>query len=346
MCSSDLARNLVGKVLPKFDWIVIDEAQDLTEMECYVLLQLVEEPSHFVLSCDYNQTIAPTYFNTTRIMTYLHLTALYRREEENRVFLCHNYRNPAQIVAMGNHLTTLRQSLFGYDKRNDVIEQAIREEEGGLFVLQGAYEEQQKLLQAAAKEAYVYIVVPTEADKRYLQQKVSRKESVYTIGEVKGLENGYIVVVNLVSHFKDKWETISAALKAGKKLEESQLYRYLFNMLYVAITRSEKDLCFIDEEVSVDLYEQFLGVMPAVYETYDTVVFGLAKASTEEDFYIAGKKLQRNGLYKEALDTYERLTTIDCAREVQECKAWLLVEEQSYQAAANLFLDFGERAGR
>ena len=175
----------------------------------------------------------------------------------------------------------MRQQLLGYDKRNDgEQEEAMIEEKGNVYTLIGDEEEQIKLLQEAIKKAYTYIVVPNEVQKQYLQRRLNNYTHIFTISEIKGLENRYIICVNLLSIYKEKWEVIGEHLKDRKSLGESQLYRYLFNMLYVALTRSQENICFLDQGMSQGQYQTVLGVIPQNATRFDANIFNLLEEST------------------------------------------------------------------
>lgn len=53
--------------IEKYDFIVVDELQDLTEKQIYLLYKLVKNPENVLFSGDFNQTMNATYFNTHRI---------------------------------------------------------------------------------------------------------------------------------------------------------------------------------------------------------------------------------------------------------------------------------------
>ncbi|MDA3734098.1 UvrD-helicase domain-containing protein [Niameybacter massiliensis] len=337
---NDLAREVIknGKQFASFDWLVIDEVQDLTELEFYMLLNLVRYTQNFLMSGDYHQTITPTYFDTRRVVNFLERHNLRYKEDENQVCLRRNYRNPQEIVKMGNHIGLVRQQLLGYDKRNDgEQEEAMIEEKGNVYTLIGDEEEQIKLLQEAIKKAYTYIVVPNEVQKQYLQRRLNNYTHIFTISEIKGLENRYIICVNLLSIYKEKWEVIGEHLKDRKSLGESQLYRYLFNMLYVALTRSQENICFLDQGMSQGQYQTVLGVIPQNATRFDANIFNLLEESTLMEFFEAALKLEQAGKYDRAIIAYEHLKVPGVAHRIKICKAKQHEEAGCYEEAGAIF---------
>ncbi|MEG0086356.1 MAG: hypothetical protein RR817_07770, partial [Niameybacter sp.] len=87
---------------------------------------------------------------------------------------------------------------------------------GKLFTLRGSRQEQLKLLEEAVQKAYTYIIVATESEKAELQKRLKDYTHIFTISEIKGLENRYIIGYNLISSYRKKWETLCEAIQTGK----------------------------------------------------------------------------------------------------------------------------------
>lgn len=341
---NDLCRQLlrnqeaVQRPVTCYDWIVIDEVQDLTELELYLLHTLVKLPGHFLLSGDYHQTIAPTYFDTRRVMSLLECRELRYGEDANRMVLTHNYRNPQRIVELANHLSDLRKLLFGKDKRNDYShETAVKQNQGTLLSLCRNPEEKMKLLQEAVEKAYVYIVVATEEEKKALEKQLNNQVRIFTIYEVKGLENRLIIGVNLLSHFKDEWDIIRKHQEDGKFIKESQLYRYLINMLYVTLTRTEETLCLIEDECESSFITELLGSKWEHQKSFHAASFGLGEHSSVEDFYKEGLKFERVEDYERAMKQYAQIKLPQAKLRMKFCEAKLKEAEGLFLVAAQLY---------
>ncbi|WP_054741755.1 UvrD-helicase domain-containing protein [Cellulosilyticum ruminicola] len=324
----------------KYDWIVVDEVQDLTELEIYLLQTRVSEAGNFLLSGDYHQTIAPTYFDTKRIMTLLEYYNYRYEEDKNRFVLTYNYRNPKQIVELANQLAAIRKQIFGRDKRNDYSEEVARcEQIGNLYTLCQSRQEKIKLLKTAVEKAYVYIVVATLREKEELEQQLNNKIRIFTIYEVKGLENKYIIGVNLISSLKKHWEKLYKAYGQGRetgniRLDHPYFYRYMLNLLYVTLTRSQESLCFIEDEVTADFMTKLLNIEMQHETTFDEGTFDLSEVSSAEDFYIEALKFEVAEDYKRALAQYERLRMPKARFREHFCKGKLAEETGRFQEAA------------
>ncbi len=323
-----------------YDWIVIDEVQDLTELEIYLLQTRLQEMGNFLLSGDYHQTIAPTYFDTKRIMTFLEHYNYRYKEDANRLVLTHNYRNPKQIVELANRLAALRQQVFGKDKRNDYSEEvAMCEEVGNVYTLCQNRGEKIKLLKAAVQKAYAYIVVPTLREKEELEELLENKIRIFTIYEVKGLENKYIVGVNLISSFKKHWEAFYNYYKMAQEQElrsvsNPYFYRYMLNLLYVTLTRAQENLCFIEDEVTPNFMSELLKIDMQHETAFDEETFDLSEVSSAEDFYLEALKFEAAEDYKRALAQYEKLRIPKARLREHFCKGKLAEESGRFQEAA------------
>lgn len=334
LCRKHLSALKDGKeVREKYDWIVIDEVQDLTELEIYLLQKYVKEEGNFLLSGDYHQTIAPTYFDTKRIMTLLEHHQYRYKEDANRFTLTYNYRNPKRIVELANTLSDLREKLFGKDKRNDYSKEvAMCKEKGKLYTLCGNSIEQKKLLKEAIKKAYVYIVVATEKEKQMLKEELGNDLRIFTIYEVKGLENKYIIGVNLISSFKKQWEEMMhlSDIQEGK---ENYLYRYLMNMFYVALTRTQENFCFLEKEVDASFLEKIVGQHLQHEVHFDIQTFDLEEDSEAEDFYREAQKYEVAEDYTRALAQYQKLSMPKAKLRADFCQGKLYELRGEFQKA-------------
>lgn len=333
---NDLSRMLLNQIdhVPQFDWIVIDEVQDLTEIEIYLMYSMARSKDHVLISGDFYQTINPTFFDTRRISTLLGLSG---EKYEQYPQLAINYRNPKIIVEAANRLSDYRQRLFGRDRRNDLgYEKPMQDIKGQVYILSNNHVEKIKLLKEALEKAYVYIVVPTEAEKEKLMGELETTSRIFTIAEVKGIENECIICVNMFTAYQEKWEII----RREERLKESIFYKYLLNMLYVAMTRAKNYVCFVDDVVDMELYNLFFQEK-MICEAFDPVVFHFEKASTEEDFYRYAYKLEEMENYEAAMREYESLTLREAKLGVKRCQAALMKRDGNHLEAAALYEEIG-----
>ena len=76
----------------KYDFIVIDEVQDFTNIQLYLLLQSLKTPGNFILCGDSNQIVHPNFFSWTNVKTMFYKHDI---TESKISVLRTNYRNSA-----------------------------------------------------------------------------------------------------------------------------------------------------------------------------------------------------------------------------------------------------------
>lgn len=232
---NDLSIALTEKKL-SFDYIIIDEVQDLTEIEIFALTSLVKSKENLFLAGDIHQMINATFFNFER-MKNLFYTKYNQRV--NLKILSKNYRSCKKIVDLANYFADLRSTYIGNLGSDDYKEIAIQKDgEVNLTPVNLS------LLQKAQESANSAIVVPDDSVKLELLDKLENKHRVFTIQEIKGLEYSNIICYNLSSNYQEKWEKIFA-----KETKYDQRYRKYFNIFYVGITRAQENLIIMESNI-------------------------------------------------------------------------------------------------
>jgi len=57
---------------PRYDFLVVDEVQDLTAVQLRLILATLREPSQFLLCGDSNQIVHPNFFSWARVKSFFH----------------------------------------------------------------------------------------------------------------------------------------------------------------------------------------------------------------------------------------------------------------------------------
>lgn len=305
---NDIARKALEKVskgdINRFDYVLIDEIQDLTEVQIYTLYNLSIDIKNFYMNGDFNQTINPTLFRLNRI------ESLFKSFNKDVNFtnkkITINYRNSANIVNFTNSIINLKNNIFS---ENDALIKGLRKSGENPVLLKGNYTNKNELIKATLKRAYVAVIVAEEDDKRelinYFKSDYSEDELrgiIFTVNEIKGLERKYIVCYNIISKFSGKWDYMINNLAYIKDKSNSSRFRYYFNMYYVAITRARDNICFYEEK-DVSFYETTDYPIDTV-EEFDLFDLHLEKESTEKEFYNIGVEDEYNQLYDSAIKNY------------------------------------------
>ncbi|MGB7295205.1 MAG: UvrD-helicase domain-containing protein [Candidatus Aminicenantales bacterium] len=302
----DLSREVLNIVsareglIPAYDLVACDEIQDFTDIQIGLLLALVRDPRHVFFAGDTKQTVNPTGFRWEEVRRHYFERGL---EVPAMKRLSLNFRSSGSIVELSNVLLELKEKYLG-----------IRAEEGReewrykgrpVAVATGISEpEMLDLLRTAG--AGRTILVRSEGEKSRLQRELGT-ELVFTINEAKGLEFETVVLWKFCESGRPEDVWASLLDLSQKKVHEAWI-RHEINLLYVGITRSQRDLIVYDGTAPAPIWgsEEFKS---RVYATSDrSYVHGIWNVLStpaewveqghyffERDFYRAAAECYKNG---------------------------------------------------
>ncbi len=241
-----MSREILAKVsAPEYSVGVIDEAQDFTQVNLYLMKTLCRK-----LFCvgDALQMINPSYFNfgyLKRIM-YGDVTGVNE--------LRHNYRSTELIEKIAGRLGEMNVKRFGTHS----------------FVLKG--ESVPSPLPSAAvfvrDKSFVYslgekrfenvTVVVASRQKKEKLKKILGKTEILTVAEAKGLERNTVILADVLSDNADKWRYLHGMSLNRKTADENSVFRYYFNLFYVGISRARQYL-FVTESDCPQFFDGFFN---------------------------------------------------------------------------------------
>ena len=67
--SNIVAQRYLADAPPRYDFVVVDEVQDLTNVELALILRLLRRPGQFLLCGDSNQIVHPNFFSWAQVKT-------------------------------------------------------------------------------------------------------------------------------------------------------------------------------------------------------------------------------------------------------------------------------------
>ncbi len=67
-----LSHEYLTKVEPRYDFVVMDEVQDLTNIQLQLILKSLRDPSGFILCGDSNQIVHPNFFSWSKIKSFFY----------------------------------------------------------------------------------------------------------------------------------------------------------------------------------------------------------------------------------------------------------------------------------
>lgn len=288
-------RSALAHCAPQYDFMVVDEVQDLTEVQVYYLCQLLKRKSNIFVCGDFHQTINPTFFHAGRIEAIFQFVTGTLFEKR---MLTNNYRSSRSIVEFANSVAELRNRTIRTKQQFEWQETANRDYTRQPILFKG---QKDSLFHHIEDKSYVLVVVPNEQVKTELIGSYKQLESrVLTVSEVKGMERKYIVSYNMMSAYKQQWERI---FNQTDKLNV-ELYRYYFNILYVSVTRARDVWCMIEDQLSEEMM-QWLQSRVELIRQFDLKQLGLSENSTLEQQLQEAELLEQDEMYDQAIAAYE-----------------------------------------
>ncbi len=222
----------------QYDLVICDEVQDLTDIQHELLFSLVKNPYNLVLSGDTKQIINPSGFRWEELKQHFYERNL-KIPDIN--FLNLNFRSSGSIVELSNCLLDIKTELLGLS--SDQLQENWKFKSRPPVVIAGI-QELEIINNLRTTGAGKTILVRTEEEKEYLKTLLET-ELIFTIGEAKGLEFDTVFLWKFCSEklTADIWNTI---LSDNYSSIHSAKIKHEINLLYVAITRAQKDLLIYD----------------------------------------------------------------------------------------------------
>lgn len=293
-------------VKPIYDFIIVDEVQDLTTVQLHLILKSLKKPENFILCGDSNQIVHPNFFSWSSVKTYLYKSELKGKEIN---ILKTNYRNAPAVTALANKLLKIKTSRFGaIDKESAYLVNSISKKNGEVVFLQSNDKIKAELNQNTKGSTKFAVIVMRNEDKAEAR-KIFKTPLLFSIHEAKGLEYDNIILVNFISdnhkEFREITEGVNPAdISNGQSIKFSRgkdktdksldVYKFYINSLYVAITRAVENLYLLEASPK----HEILKLLDLV-KTRDKVGIREQKSSLE-DWKQEANKLEKQGKKEQA----------------------------------------------
>jgi hypothetical protein len=243
---------------PAYDYVVVDEVQDLTNVQLYSILKSLRSPDRFVLCGDANQIVHPNFFSWAGVKSMFHEQRAQGRAEIVRV-LNANYRNSLQVTELANRLLRIKSARFGsIDRESNYLVRSVGGRPGAVELLRSDPKTQGDL-NAKTRRSTRFAVVCLRAEDKVEVRRYFETPLVFSIQEAKGLEYENVVLSNFVSGNAREYEAIVEGVtaedlagdlvyaRARDKTDRSlEVYRFYVNALYVAMTRAVRNLYVVE----------------------------------------------------------------------------------------------------
>ncbi len=342
-----VAHNYLERVSPQYDFVVIDEVQDVTNIQLLLVLKSLFKPQNFLLSGDSNQIVHPNFFSWSKIKTLFFKEDL---GDSSIHILQTNYRNSQAVTRLSNDLLKLKNARFGsIDRESTYLVQTVSAEEGAVNFFTDTEGNRKELNRKTSGSARFALLAMNQEEKAAIQQYFDTP-LVFTIQEAKGLEYENIILVNFISGSEKEFREISKGIRkedlADEKLQyarakdkgnkELEAYKFYVNSLYVAFTRAVKNLFILEANAQHELLK-VLGVV----DPKQKLDIG-AEQSTEEEWLEEARRLEKQGKLEQAQAIRDRLRGVQyiSREEAEELAESIFLSEMKDQKQCQKLFDY------
>ena len=305
------------RVEPRYDFVVVDEVQDLTAVQLLLILRALRKPNGFLLCGDANQIVHPNFFSWAKVKT------LFWQQQGDggsgagdliRI-LNANFRNSPQVTGIANRLLHIKHARFGsVDRESNYLVRSCGPSRGRVGLLRDSDEVKRDLDRRTANSARFAILVLHPQQKAAVRE-FFRTPLVFSIHEAKGLEYENVLLYGFVSGEQKRFRDIAGNLteqdlqgelryargrdKGDKSLE---VYKFYINALYVAVTRAVRNLYLIEPQPKQRLLE-LLGLT----EVHDGVGEVEEQRSSLDEWRHEAHRLELQGKAEQAAEIREQI---------------------------------------
>jgi hypothetical protein len=302
-----IAQSWLPLAQPRYDFVVVDEVQDLTPAQLLLVLKTLKHPDNFLLCGDSNQIVHPNFFSWSKVKTLFWRDETLAARQELRLLRA-NFRNSREATRVANTLLKIKHRRFGsIDRESNFLVEAVGDEPGAVNLLPDKDAVKRSLDEQTRQSTRFAVLVVRDEDKAEARSHF-RTPLVFAIHEAKGLEYENIVLYRFVSNHRAAFAEIAAGVGAADLADEAldyrrardksdkslEIYKFYVNALYVALTRAIRNLYVIESDLEHDLL-RLLGLAVAQEQ-----VRVEAHASSRDEWQKEARKLELQGRQEQA----------------------------------------------
>lgn len=303
--SNMVAYQLLQRIEPQYDFVIIDEVQDITNVQLAAILKSLHSPTNFILCGDSNQIVHPNFFSWSQVKSLFYKQDL--RSNIIRV-LATNYRNTPEVTNIANQLLLIKNARFGsIDKESTYLVKPNSTHTGIVEFLENQPKINADLNQKTRRSTNFAVLVLRNEDKveakRYFQTPL-----LFSVQEAKGLEYENIILYNVISNYDKEFRELTNGVSAedlqlenikfsrGKDKSDKSLdeFKFYVNALYVGMTRAVKNLYVVEANKKHDLL-QLLGLTNFKQQTSLK-----DQSSSQEEWQREARRLEMQGKQEQA----------------------------------------------
>ncbi len=301
-----LAQDWQALVRPRYDFVVIDEVQDLTPIQLLLILRGLRRPEAFLLGGDSNQIVHPNFFSWSGVKALFWQDPQIAGSQALEV-LTHNFRNGREVTRVSNRLLEIKQQRFGsIDRESNFLVEAVGDLAGSVTLVADQPKTLAQLDAQTGRSTQYAVIVLRDEDKA-AARKVFSTPLLFSVQEAKGLEYPHVILYRFVSDQRAAFASIAEGVRTAdlgnggltfrraknKEDKSLEIYKFFVNALYVALTRSRESVIWIESDHQHPLLS-LLGL------TQQAAVQVSATAATREDWQREARKLELQGKAEQA----------------------------------------------
>ena len=336
----------------QYDYVVIDEVQDLTNVQIKLLLNSLNDKDNFILCGDSNQIVHPNFFSWSKVRSLFYQEI----DSSNKEILClltKNYRNSTNIISIANDILKIKQKKFGsIDKESNYLINSLHDKNGEICIF-NKKDKELKILNSSTRRSTKFAVIVLNEEMKLEAKKHFENPLLFTIQEAKGLEYTNIILFNLVGSESKKYQEIASditkedlekklvyARAKDKKDKSAEIYKFYINAFYVAVTRAIENLYIVEENINNNFLKsldipQYTGSIENIDSVVESNIESWQKEASELEKQ--GKMEQADNIRKEILNEGDVPWDVISDTKYTELKNKVFNEQASKQEKIELF---------
>lgn len=216
-----------SKTEPRFDFVVIDEVQDLTRAQLGLIFAALKTKDHFLLCGDTHQIVHPNFFSWAAVRALFWKVAADEEPDTGSqreiVILQANFRNTQAVTGVSNRLLKIKQARFGsVDRESNFLVKCASGVAGSVQLLKS----EDKVLQtldSSSRASVRYAVIVLRDEDKIAAREWFGTPLIFSVHEAKGLEYPNVILFQFVSGnraaFAEVCRDVSPASLAGDELD-------------------------------------------------------------------------------------------------------------------------------
>ena len=297
---------------PTFDFVVIDEVQDLTNVQLSLVLALLKKTDAFLLCGDSNQIVHPNFFSwsAVRALFWKGVVGVEAEHRQELTVLQANFRNTRAVNDVANRLLKIKQARFGSIDRESNFLVSTHTERLGSVSLVAAKESQLRDLDAQSRVSVQHAVVVLRDEDKAQAREHFKTPLVFSVHEAKGLEYPHVILYAIISGQRSAFTEVCEGVELSELEKEElaykrprdkgdkslELFKFFVNSLYVALTRAVETLVFVESDTDHPL----LGLLGLEIAQQSKGATFPISASSKEDWVKEALKLEMQGKDEQA----------------------------------------------